>query len=37
MNHHITGQLSFKNQGGRSFKMQLKKTRIKGQINTLYL
>lgn len=36
LNHDITGQLSFKNQGGRSFKMQLKKTCIKGQINSLY-
>jgi len=25
LNHDITGQLSFKNQGGRSFKKQLKK------------
>jgi hypothetical protein len=29
LNHDITGQLSFKNQGDRSFKMQLKKSTLR--------
>jgi len=29
LNHDITGQLSFKNQGDRSFKMQLKKSALR--------